>query len=397
MVKYYIALLLLSFMMVMAQEQAAVPEKTKIAIVGFKEIGEIKRGAGECLAGIMASSIQSEHYQILERSRIREMVAEKLLTSPSVLKEEEMKEIAKVAQSDAIFVGEITDLYNSFSLSYRLVFADQKVSEVKDAIVDCPHWGKLQEKFRQSLKEKGLLAKEEKQIPEPGLGWHGEKLPSGMYCAQEKGIYVWGKDGSEMVYVPEGEFYEGNPPQKKTLPAYYIDRYEVTFAQYLNFCQTQKYPHLEKTSWNTRLDHPSVYVSWKDAKAYCEWIGKSLPTASQWEKAARGSDTREYPWPARQEPYPACYSRKEKEGTMPIGSYPEGISQYGCMDMAGNAAEWCEDWANEVLKLEKVLRGGSWLSPAKAIKVTVQRKQNYAIGLNFTGFRTVVNVFCKQE
>ena len=81
---------------------------------------------------------------------------------------------------------------------------------------------------------------------------------------------------------------------------------------------------------------------------------------------------------------------------MPVGSYPQGMSYYGCLDMAGNAAEWCENWHDETLKLEKILCGGSWLSPAKALKITARKKQNYALGLNFTGFRTVVNVD-KQE
>ena len=267
--KYLVLYVLTGFMIAMAQEKE--PEKTKIAIVGFQEIGEVKRGAGECLAGILASRIHPELYQVMERNRLKEILSEKLHTAPSVMKEEEMQELAKIAQSDALFVGEISDIYNSFSLSYRMVFLDQKVSEIKDAIVNCPNWGTLQEKFLQSLKEKGLLPKEERKLPEPGNGWHGEKLPLGMYCSLEKGTYVWSKDGSEMVYVPQGEYYQGNPPKKAMLPAYYIDKKEVTFAQYLNFCRTKEYPHLEKTSWNTRLDHPAVYVSWKDAKAYCEW------------------------------------------------------------------------------------------------------------------------------
>ncbi len=148
-----------------------------------------------------------------------------------------------------------------------------------------------------------------------------------------------------------------------------------------------------KPEWLQRYQTRQDRLSVQQKSTRSMQIVKRIIENNESEKPTAGEDI----FLEAEESTPACYSRKEKEGTMPIGSYPEGISQYGCMDMAGNAAEWCEDWANEVLKLEKVLRGGSWLSPAKAIKVTVQRKQNYAIGLNFTGFRTVVNIFCKQE
>jgi formylglycine-generating enzyme required for sulfatase activity len=261
-----------------------------------------------------------------------------------------------------------------------VVFLDNQVSPLKDAIVDCQTWGLLKQSLISSLEKNSLATKV--QLPENQVGWHGEKLPPGLICSHEARVYIWEKDGSEMVYVPA---------QDEKTKAYYIDRYEVTWAQYLNFCQKNNYPHLEKNSWSQNLNHPAVYVSWKDATEYCKWAGKSLPTEDEWEKAARGTDGRKYPWGNEaKSPLPACYA--SKDGTMPVGSFPQGVSFYGCMDMAGNAAEWCENWYDSKLAIEKVMRGGSWLSSVDAIQTTIRRKQKPALSLNFNGFRCVLRM-----
>ena len=106
------------------------------------------------------------------------------------------------------------------------------------------------------------------------------------------------------------------------------------------------------------MDHPVLQVSWHDAVAYAEWAGKRLPTEEEWEKAARGTDGRKYPWGDEEPTRDLCNFGKNEGGTTPVGKYsPQGDSPYGCVDMAGNVWEWTgSDFDAE----RKVLRGGSW-------------------------------------
>jgi len=199
-----------------------------------------------------------------------------------------------------------------------------------------------------------------------------------------------GKDGAPMVFVPAGEFPMGSnegrddekPVHQIFLDAYYIDKYEVTVGQYAKF--------LEATSMNappmwTTMDQPPhrkrpvVNVDWEDANNYCEWAEKRLPTEAEWEKAARGTDGRIYPW-GNDPPnhLRANYGGKEKWNKhtvlVPVGQLKNGQSPYGISDLAGNVWEWVSDWYDpnyyatspprnptgpETGKY-KVLRGGSW-------------------------------------
>jgi iron(II)-dependent oxidoreductase len=131
----------------------------------------------------------------------------------------------------------------------------------------------------------------------------------------------------------------------------------------------------KKPSWGWQDDHPIVNVSWYDAVAYCEWAGVQLPTEAQWEKAARGTDGRIYPWGDEWDDSKCNNYETGIEETTPVGSYTQGTSPYGVMDMVGNVWEWCADWYDEKYYasapnrnpqgpsagIRRVLRGGSWL------------------------------------
>jgi len=157
-----------------------------------------------------------------------------------------------------------------------------------------------------------------------------------------------------MVYVPAGAFTMGSdkgnsderPVHTVYLDAFYIDKTEVTNAQYRKCVEAGGCDTPVKTTYYDNADytqHPVVYVSWNDADAYCRWAGKRLPTEAEWEKAARGTDGRTYPWGEGIDCDHAQYS-KCGGGTMPVGSKPKGASPYGALDMVGNVWEWVADW-----------------------------------------------------
>ena len=183
-------------------------------------------------------------------------------------------------------------------------------------------------------------------------------------------------DGMVMVYVPEGEFLMGMPAEEHFedsapvhnvyLDAFWIDQTEVTNAQYQQCVNEGACRSPWSTSSKDREeyygnpqydDYPLVYVDWDRAQAYCEWAGRRLPTEAEWEKAARGTDGRTYPWGDT-----FCGScvnycdlncdRNHADNswddgyadTAPAGSYPSGASPYGVLDMSGNVGEWVADW-----------------------------------------------------
>jgi len=243
-----------------------------------------------------------------------------------------------------------------------------------------------------------------------------------------------GDDGAEMVLVPAGEFWMGSsqneadrfgdackksndqpaqrceayaqremPRHRVRLAAFYIDRYETTNALFERFVRstdhrtlaeregkgrilvrrdgTWHFADVSGATWRTPNgpsisappDHPVVQVAWSDADDYCRWAGKRLPSEAEWEKAARGTDERQYPW--GQEWDAAKANGAMSVGTTtPVGSYPNGGSPYGVHDMAGNVLEWVADWFEERYYTRspersplgppagssRVARGGAW-------------------------------------
>lgn len=155
------------------------------------------------------------------------------------------------------------------------------------------------------------------------------------------------------------------------LDEYWIDQHPVTVARYRHFCQATGRTMPSSPSWGWIDDHPIVNVSWDDAADYCEWAGVCLPTEAEWEKAARGTDGRKYPWGNDWEASKCNNSASGPGQTTPVGSYPDGASLYGAHDMAGNVWEWCADWYGYIMYpahnptgaasgTKRVLRGGAW-------------------------------------
>src|SRR5262249_50320248 len=151
--------------------------------------------------------------------------------------------------------------------------------------------------------------------------------------------------GAVLIYIPADDFTMGdadqqdNPLRTIFLEGYWIYRVPVTVAQYLRFCQETERAVPMMPPWGWKDHHPIVNIRWHDASAYCDWAGMALPTEAQWEKAARGTDGRKYPWGNDWEVGPNRCARA-RVSTSPVGSYLKGASPYGVLDMAGNVWEW---------------------------------------------------------
>lgn len=162
------------------------------------------------------------------------------------------------------------------------------------------------------------------------------------------------EDGSELVLVPAGGFWMGSgdgvghdmPRHRVYLDAFHIDKHEVTntlYQRFMNATGHREPRYVQDSKWN-HPRQPVVGVSWHDAEAYCRWAGKRLPTEAEWEKAARGTDERRYPWGNEWDKNRANGSESGIGRTTPVGQYPGGASPYGAEDMAGNVSEWVADW-----------------------------------------------------
>ena len=196
------------------------------------------------------------------------------------------------------------------------------------------------------------------------------------------------QDGMVMVYVPAGTFTMGedlapddqSPAHKVVLDAFWLDQTEMTNAQYdlcvaAGICTAGEYTRDRDLNAGAQ---PVVGVSWHDAESYCSWVGGRLPTEAEWEYAARGPESRTYPW--GEEPRAGAANCSEDDCadgysvTAPVGSFPGGASWVGAVDMAGNVWEWVSDWyrggyygwspeenpPGPETGNAKVLRGGSW-------------------------------------
>jgi len=224
-------------------------------------------------------------------------------------------------------------------------------------------------------------------------------------------------DGMSQVYVPAGSFAmgdEGEPDENSpqhivTLKGFWVDQVEVSNALYEKCVAAGKCiePTLRLNpfygKWIYR-NYPVTYVSWFQAADYCAWAGRRLPTEAEWEKAARGTDSRKFPWGnERPNPRLANYADSLIGEPLPVDRYPLGASPYGALNMVGNVREWIADWydANYYMNtplnnpsgpetgFERSLRSGAYDADANEILTTSRYKHEpQSAGLS-RGFRCV--------
>ncbi len=255
-----------------------------------------------------------------------------------------------------------------------------------------------------------------------------------------------------MVRIPGGSFTMGTddgypyeaPAHRVKVRTFYVDRHEVTVAEFARFVKVTKYKtEAERFGWSgvfdtrqqiwtkcdgatwrrpdgprkpaPKQDEPVTQVSWNDAQAFAKWAGKRLPTEAEWEYAARGGKDVLYPWGNEVSPggrmmgnwwqgsFPEDDTGKDRyKGRAPVGKFkPNG---YGLFDMGGNAWEWCQDWFAEDTYAkspgidprgpktgeERVIRGGSWmcsLNYCRGFRVSARSHSSPDTGLNNMGFR----------
>ncbi|MEO8037779.1 MAG: SUMF1/EgtB/PvdO family nonheme iron enzyme [Betaproteobacteria bacterium] len=226
-------------------------------------------------------------------------------------------------------------------------------------------------------------------------------------------VEVTGKDGAPAVLIPAGSFVMGDdeesPRRELFLDSFHIDRFEVTtarFARFLAATGSVRPPDgWEELDLARGGELPVVGVDWNDAAAYCKWVGRRLPTDAEWEKAARGTDGRRYPWgndpptPERanfQNSSPDAYDG----GLSKVGSHPAGRSPFGVEDLAGNVGEWVADWYSERFPTAdvrnpqgpdsgttRVIRGGGRYEPAERLMATKRYSGSPDLRADDIGFR----------
>lgn len=309
--------------------------------------------------------------------------------------------------------------------------------------------------------------------PSPRLPWrlNARGLPLIEAWEQLQGVeklperIVWVKDQKEMALIPAGPFTMGaseeearqlkgwwkqeailaeTPARPVTLPAYYMDVTPVTHAEYARFLGDRPeqpvpqgtYPLSQPHTWDSALrqppdavrQHPVVLVDWASAAAYAAWAGKALPTEEQWEKGARGSDGRLYPWGNTWDRtrlnsaeghrghdfdnvqqwwdwWKPIRDAKATPGlfTTPVGAYPAGASPYGLLDMAGNVWEWCDAWYAaypgsqaqhpDFGQQYRVVRGGAWGSDRSIARCACRSRYAPHDWDNNVGFRCASTPF----
>lgn len=376
--------------------------KPGIAVMDFEAFQNVDPNVPGLVYDIVTQELlQSDLFNVISRAQRNKILEELKFQQTGVTDVNSAIEIGRQLNIEKMIFGKVNLIFGQYTLTLNLI--DVKLAKVENS---------MEEKFGQSYDEvKSSTTRAIRKLV--GIGWSAS-------AGVEKDRYP------DMVLIPAGEFKMGSrsgagdeqPVHTVYVDAFYIDKHEVTNAEYHKFMEDTgfKAPKEWGNPALSRSNHPVVSVTWHEASSYCQWAGKRLPTEAEWEKAAKSADDRMYPWgndpPDASGRFRANYDPGNliEDGhkfTSPAGSFSNGATDFGIVDMSGNIQEWCADWyaPNYYTKSQgaknprgpasgtgkRVLRGGGFKDRLDRIRTTSRFGQEPDAKMPDNGFRCARN------
>jgi serine/threonine-protein kinase len=345
-------------------ETAKKHKKRSLGVTDFTDLNGQVTTAGQYVAEEISTSLAMGGLPVVDRSQINRVLKDQGLSTAGALDPAAARKVGQAAGVDALVTGSVLRIGDTLRITAKLIdTASARMIAASRSTV--PVGGALA----------GLLpqADEKSSTDRP-------KPPPEAPASPAKRPPAAAEPPPGMVLIPAGSFLYGDQgkEQKIFLPAFWIDRYEVSLDDYNRLRDVEYEPD--------KGNLPVSDVSWKDAMVYCEIMGKRLPTEQEWEKAARGTDGRLYPWGNAYEPA-AVNAQNRHGGPKAVGEFKGGASPYGLFDMAGNVWEWTDSEEDG----SKVYRGGSWASPPQDVRTTARNRMALTFKVLDIGFRCAMD------
>lgn len=330
----------------------------RVAVEPFADVeGHVSR-LGRVLATELTAELAADRsVQVIDPQRLASYLGKQEAALLSGLSQIKLAQAGKELGIDGIVAGTVSETTNQIRLTVKLI-------AVKS--------GSLMAASSATLPKSGLLA----ELSDPST------MPSPPPATSEAppAQTPQSQPPEGMALIPAGPFLYGEGDQEGalTLPAFWIDLFEVTNSRYGEF-RARGYSQIE-------AHRPVANVTWNQASQFCRFYGKRLPTEQEWEKAARGEDGRRYPWGKTYDPA-LVNAESRHRGPTDVGKFEEGRSPYGLYDMAGNVMEWTDSGDEQL----KIFRGGSWASPPSDVRTTSRSSIAPAYRLPDLGFRCAMD------
>ncbi|MCC7264978.1 MAG: SUMF1/EgtB/PvdO family nonheme iron enzyme [Candidatus Latescibacteria bacterium] len=361
-----------ALLFLLAALPSAGQERPQIALVPVKSGQGVPAALPAYVQALLEAELsRSGRFKLVERSRVQQVLEEVNFQQAGVTAADKASELGSHLNAEKLFFTEVLRVGTQYQLAVKVV--DVATNEVLK--VETETLGPRQEQIQAATRRlaRRLIGASAALSPVP------------------------------MVSLLAGQFQMGSsqpgesPPHVVSLRAFEIDRDEVNQAAYQAFAAARQGPPPP----GDHPEQPVTMVSWTDASAYCEWQGKRLPTEAEWEYAARGPESRTYPWgdtapTAAQARFGGQYKGPVEGSALSAGATPEGIRH-----LAGNVAEWVQDWWDPAYYASspaedpqgppegdyRVVRGGSWSSPADELRGSARAYFNPDKGAGYLGFR----------